>query len=251
MPGDQGRSLDALDRSVPDTYSNLCHLPTNEFVLKPCYGNKGGLGPLIYLVGDSHAAQWVPALEAISPTNFARFRFITKSSCPYVSLKFNKNCEKWIENFTEDIISNKPTLVIFSSMTNARYITPLNEETYSKLWLKNFHLLSTRIKQSTQIALIVDTAYSSFDSSECLLSHRELDCDFSFRQTRLTQLLAEYALAHGISYLNFNTKLCPEMRCISGDSQINYYRDAHHVSVSLSTRFGALMKENLKDILRM
>ena len=250
MPGDLGRALDTLDRSVPDTYSNSCHLPTNEFVLKPCYSNKGGTGPLIYLVGDSHAAQWVPALEAVSRTNFARFRFITKSSCPYVSLKFNKNCEKWIANVTEDIISNKPTLVIFSSMTNARYLTPLNEETYSSLWLNNFQLMSTRIRKSTQIAIIEDTPYSSFDSSECLLSHKEIDCDFSFRKTRLTQLIEKYALANGIWYINFNKELCPEMRCTSGDSRINYYRDAHHISVALSERFEPLLSYKLQMILK-
>jgi len=244
-----GRQLEALDRTLPDTYSNGCHLAVTESVLKPCYGDENGKGPLIYLVGDSHAAQWVPALEVASRANIARFRFITKSSCPYVSLQLNKNCEKWIKNVTEDILTNKPSTVILSSMTNAQYFSPLNEAAYSKLWLDNFRTLQNRIMQATQIVLIEDTPYSHFDSSECLLSRRASDCNFDLRQSSLTQLLKSYSSAQEITVLSFNKYLCKQNQCTSGDSRINYYRDAHHISVGLSTRLGGELTQSLKAIL--
>lgn len=65
----------------PRIYADGCHLePADVDVRDECvYGDDG---PLVLLAGDSHAAQWFPALETLAEDRGYRLASLTKSSCP-------------------------------------------------------------------------------------------------------------------------------------------------------------------------
>jgi hypothetical protein len=246
LGGQEGRAEESLDRAVPSTYSNGCHLPQAEFNLRPCYSNRTSSQATIYLVGDSHAAQWIPGIEAANTSDTLNFRFLTKSSCPFVSLNLDSNCDKWVENVVKDIRKSKPERIIISNLTNGQYLNFYSPGEYAKFWLSRFESLLKRIPSRSQILLIEDTPYSSFDTSECLLSHNESDCRFQFRASQLTTQIKNFAARNKITYISFKDRLCPTSVCLSGDSLINYYRDENHISVSASKRFGQDLISQIK-----
>lgn len=250
LGGQEGRSEESLDRSVPFTYLNGCHLQQTEFNLLGCYSNRNPKLATIYLVGDSHAAQWIPGIVSANKRDLLNVRFVTKSSCPFVSLNLGSNCDKWLENVINDIRTTKPEGIIISNLTNGQYLNFYSPEEYAKLWVSRFESLLKRIPLRSQILIIEDTPYSSFDTSECLLSHNQSDCRFQFRASPLTTQIHNFAIKNKITYLSFRERLCPGSDCLSGDALINYYRDENHISVSASKKFGPdlmsqIMKSNL------
>jgi hypothetical protein len=247
--GQSGRGSESLDRTLPSTYSNGCHLPSGEFEPLPCLSTQNAELPTIYLVGDSHAAQWIPAIESKNHSAAIKFRFLTKSSCPFVPLKLNADCDQWVSNVLREIIENKPNLVVISNLTNGKYLNFYEDQTYSNFWISNFDPLLKEISKLTEILIIEDTPYSSFDSSECLISRSQMDCEFGFIESQLTSTIRSYAAENNFYYKSFNDYLCFNLVCNSGDSKINYYRDENHISVSLSKRFGPTLHNFLQGLI--
>jgi peptidoglycan/LPS O-acetylase OafA/YrhL len=85
--------------------------------LQPCsYGVKGS-GKLMVLFGDSHAAQWFEAVEAIAKQHGFELVVLTKAGCPVANvtvptpvLKFA--CPAWRDRALAWMTENKPDLVI-------------------------------------------------------------------------------------------------------------------------------------------
>ena len=226
----QGR----IDHSQPSTYENGCHLNLNEYLPKDCFINQNSDGPLVYLYGDSHAAQWVPALEIASKYLNFKLRIFTKSSCPFLNLNLNANCNLWQENVIHEISRNKPAIIILASMTNAKYYSPLNDKSYNLLWEKQFYKTLQFIKGENQVILIQDTPYSLFDTTDCLTRNISSSCNFKFRESKLSKSIREISDVRKINYLSINNYLCPDDSCIASNGQFSYYFDKHHISVSLS-----------------
>jgi len=237
--GQNGRPLESLDRSLPSSYSNGCHLPPGKSEPLTCMSNLDSGVPTIYLIGDSHAAQWIPGFESAVPTNSMRFRYLTKSSCAFTMLALNADCDQWVSNVSQEILLNRPEMVIISNLTNGKYFNFYTEGSYTKLWLSGFRILLKEISPLTRVLIIEDSPYAPFDTSECLIGQSPTYCNFVFQESKLTAEIREFAVKNDFEYLSFNDRLCPQSLCKSGDSMINYYRDKHHVSVSLSKRFGS------------
>jgi len=236
-----------IDNSQPSTYADGCHLPSNEYEPRPCYINDESQGPLVYLFGDSHAAQWVPALQNVSKSLNFRLRILTKSSCPYVDINLNVNCRRWQENVYREVNTNRPSVMILASLTNFKYFTPLNDIYYSNLWNKNFYKTLELFKDKTHVILIEDTPYSSFDTSKCLLNNSSTKCAFKFNESKLTKSIRNFSHLKNIDYLSMNINLCSDNLCRASNNRFNYYFDNHHISVSLSEKLSKPFSEYLKE----
>ena len=236
-----------IDHSRPSTYANGCHLTLDEFQPKPCFVNRESDGPLIYLYGDSHAAQWVPALEIASQSINFKLRILTKSSCPFVSLKLNENCNRWQKNVLREISRNKPSVVILASLTNAKYFSPLTDQAYSSLWMENFSETVSFLNEKTQVILIEDTPYSFFDTSKCLLKKISSKCSFKHDESKLTKLMRSFSVKESIDYLTLNKYFCNYEYCFASNTAFNYFFDNHHLSVSLSKSLSSPLGQFLKS----
>ena len=68
----------------PIVYDDGCHVNYGETKSALCtYGSKKAAKTII-LYGDSHAAQWFPALEKLAQEKGFRLISLTKSACPSV-----------------------------------------------------------------------------------------------------------------------------------------------------------------------
>lgn len=84
-PGDVldfGPAAVAAAEDNPSVYDDGCHRPQAESDVVWCeYGVPDG-ATTVALVGDSHAASWVPTLQVLAEEHGWRLRTATKSSCP-------------------------------------------------------------------------------------------------------------------------------------------------------------------------
>ncbi|CAN5608694.1 SGNH hydrolase domain-containing protein [soil metagenome] len=104
----------------PVIYSNGCHLPVEVLVPRKCvYGDPNSTTRIV-LFGDSHAAQWFPALSELADEHGWRLDVITKSGCPTALISQDNalrdgRCDGWRKNVVEWVQREKPDLVVMAA----------------------------------------------------------------------------------------------------------------------------------------
>jgi hypothetical protein len=120
----------AVERYRSPLHANGCHAGYFDSTAAPCwFPSREGTGPVVVLYGDSHAAQWSPALLAIAERRRWRLVTLTKTDCPAASLhgridsRYRRpysECDRWRESAIKWIEELRPTLVVtVSSVGNA------------------------------------------------------------------------------------------------------------------------------------
>ena len=86
LPSNLRPSLKKTRSDKPVVYENGCLADFGHASNPECeYGNPGG-STTIVLFGDSHAAQWFPALEAAALRNDWRLIVLAKMGCPAITV---------------------------------------------------------------------------------------------------------------------------------------------------------------------
>ncbi len=104
----------------PEIYSNGCHLAVEILEPRECvYGDPNSTTRIV-LFGDSHAAQWFPAIRELADEHGWRLDVITKSGCPtaFVSQANalrDGRCDGWRENVVEWVQREQPDLVVMAA----------------------------------------------------------------------------------------------------------------------------------------
>jgi peptidoglycan/LPS O-acetylase OafA/YrhL len=75
----------------------------------------------VVLIGDSHAAQWLPAVKSIAQSKGWGLRVWTRANCPFadvtkmISGAPNKACDNWRTNAVQRLTSERPSMVVVAS----------------------------------------------------------------------------------------------------------------------------------------
>lgn len=245
----QNGKLKTIDLRLPVSYQNGCHLNSSSYIPLPCYFGDSQETIKVYLFGDSHAAQWVPALERAGSLNHFQGRFITKSSCPYVHLGLDEDCNKWQETALQQVIKEKPNLLILASLTNEPYIKTLNKNQYASQWIFGLQSIIEKLPSKTRIMIINDSPYLSTDPIPCLAKQPVSECKFESRSSFTTVKIREFSNLHDLSFENFTLNICKQNICSTGNKKINYFRDEHHLSYIFSQRVGSTLAKSISNLL--
>ena len=213
----------------PAVYGDNCHVNYGETKSGYCtYGVKNSK-KVIVLYGDSHAAQWFPALEKIALEKGYKLISLTKSACPSVDSPRedqgafkNVHCEKWRENSIARIQSLKPDAVIVSSF---QYFNPPSGFASRTKWWSDGQkrLLSDLKGSSSRLIYISDTPRPLRDIPNCLASRDSHSCDSTEKTPNV--IIDGFIKIDPTSWLC--TSFCPAIK----DGYVAY-RDASHISVA-------------------
>ena len=213
----------------PLIYDDGCHVNYGEDKSGPCtYGVKDSKKILV-LYGDSHAAQWFPALEKIALRQGYRLVSLTKSACPSVEVHRadqgafkNADCNRWRKNSIARIKSLKPDAVIMSSF---QYFTPPSGNPSRDRWWNEGQrkLLSNVRGASPKLIYIGDTPHPQRDIPSCLASHKIKDCN----STEKTPV----KIINGFLKIDPTPWMCNNI-CPAINNGYVVYRDASHISVA-------------------
>lgn len=224
--------LARLRRDVPVVYVSKCHQEQDGTDATGCrLGDTAG-SKTIVLVGDSHAAQWVPALDKIAKDRKFRLVSFTKAACPFTLAPIGGNkpyvaCAEWREQVLAEIIKLKPALV-FTSQSN--YGSVPREEMIDglrNLWRK---LTQT----GARIVAIRNTPYIRFDPGECL-GATPAKCFSSRGDGAPSDDLTLAAKAeHNVTFIDMNDAICGPQLCPAVVGNIIVWRDNHHLTASYS-----------------
>jgi peptidoglycan/LPS O-acetylase OafA/YrhL len=231
-------------KSLPTVYQDGCHLNYGESVSPECaYGDLSSNKTLV-LHGDSHAAQWFPALEKLANEKGFRLFSFTKSACPAIDVVRDdigafkmSNCASWRKSTIARIAEIKPDFILLSSFEHFR--APAENTDKSSWWAAGS--LSTYKKFNSltpMLSYIIDTPKPERDIPECLAGTAASKC-LAFAGTGIPQV-ADFDLIDPTSWLCEET--CPAI--VRGNVA---YRDASHISVAASLELADRLWQELLE----
>ena len=251
VPGNIRPSLSDAALDLPELYADGCHLPLGVDEPVNCvYGSDAAVLDVV-LLGDSHAAQWFPAIVGM-PTSVSVASH-TKSSCPGFTVTVVTNgvadsgCDRWRETVIRGIVANPPDVVILSSFAHYdEYGAPgVTVDT----WADAVRSTVARLTAVTEVVVITDTPRFLRSPSICLSASitETSRCDRP-REDALdsTWIESERRSARdaGAVVLDLNSFLCDSKTCGTVIGDVLLYRDEHHLSATMSAELApALMRE--------
>ena len=251
---------------IPIIYDDGCHLnQIDTSISEHCIYGRSDSNRSIVLFGDSHAANWFPALEKLASDQGYSLYSITKSSCPSLFFEpFNQllkrqytECSIWRENALEFIADIRPDLVIFGN--SDRYFMQDN----GNVDLKNLTsaLARTRdwIDDSSGISFVVmrDIPRMNFDPLNCLSraawkrQESATTCKFFGTDQASTEIFgyfeAEFEGAGRVMLLDMNRNICPaEGSCLLERGELIVFRDTNHITASFSEHLSPILLKELQ-----
>ena len=232
-------------KARPLVYDDGCHANYAQTQSAKCeYANLES-DKVMVLYGDSHAAQWFPALLEIANRSGYKLISLTKSACPSVEtvrkdqggFKMSR-CAKWRENTTERIRQIQPDVLVMSSFQY--FAQPPQFKDRTKWWNDGQRKLLRDVKDSSsQLIYITDTPHPMRDILACLTNNSISKCNTSQRSENLS--------ISGFKVVDPNPWLCSNV-CPAVKDGVVAYRDASHISVDMSIALIPRLTQALRDL---
>jgi len=252
LPTDLRPSLARATRDADDVISSNCGYTDAGTSARTCaYGILGG--PRIAIVGTSHAAHWVPALEAIADETGWEINPYVKTNCPFVDYEVDSvrlgrrftECTAWRESVITELNANPPLLVIIAS---ARHVDPTNRVNTLEEAADAVYAMVRRIH--APVVIFADTPYGQTDIPSCLARHRDniAPCTVSRSETTYTWATRRdlrVGEKFDLPVFDFTPSLCPGSRCAPVIDGIVVYHDHHHLTVTMARHLAPALAEQL------
>jgi len=261
VPADLVPSLLAARDDIPVIYADGCHLSEPATELGECAFGDPASTTTVVLFGDSHAAQWFPALERLATDRSWRLESLTKSGCTPATIavwntrlkRAYTECDQWRDAVVTRVAAERPALVIVASShpyPAAGNGGPLPADDGQALAAGLATTLDRLRSSAGAVALIADTPKFDFDPPECLSAH--LDDTLACSRPRAKMLDAAWlateralAAAHGATLVDPTGWACPTDPCPSVIGRFLVYRDRHH----LATPYVVALRDRLAGAL--
>ncbi len=231
-------------KARPLVYDDGCHANYAQTKSDECIYADTKSDKTMVLYGDSHAAQWFPALVEIASRSGYRLISLTKSACPSVDtvrldqggFKMSR-CKQWRINTIKRIQEINPDVLIMSSFQY--FAQPPRFTDREKWWNDGQRKLLTEVKNiSPHLIYITDTPHPLRDIPACLANYSISKCNTTQRSEDLS--------ISGFNVINPNSWLCSRV-CPAVKDGVVAYRDASHISVDIAIALIPRLTQALRD----
>lgn len=228
--------------SRPKIYDDGCHANNGETISGLCeYGDLDSAQSIV-LFGDSHAAQWFPALEQIAISRGLKLVSLTKSACPGPAVRKvqtgeykNADCSQWRNNSIDRIQEIRPVAVLVAGMQN--YQIPNGYSSRTQWWQEGLASTLDGLQgSSSHLIYLRDTPHPKRDIPSCIAAGRFDRCDTSEKTERI--------YIPGFKRIDSTPWLCTSI-CPAIVEGVVAYRDASHLSIAMSLKLTPKMDEAL------
>jgi peptidoglycan/LPS O-acetylase OafA/YrhL len=232
----------------PRLYAMGCSTSFTEEKPQECHFGPGGAATTVVLFGDSHAAQWFPALEDIAREHSWQIVTFIRNACPAADVPafdsrfgaYEQQCSHWRSQVLDRILALHPSLVIMGS--RARYwksvdggLQPLSYGDWRDGTAHTFERLRS---EGVPVLLLGDTPRPGFDVPNCLARvawKGSGHCDPFLRSKSLNDsvFLAEQEAARqfsGVTVLDLAGQICHGAYCDIIRNGMILYRDNDHLT---------------------
>jgi hypothetical protein len=268
------RSFKAAVSTLPRVYLNGCMRNTLDRDLgRSCLFGVERSPTRVVLFGDSHAAQWFPAVEQIAHERQWELHVLVKTSCPVPDVavympslrRTYDECTEWRRRAVEEIRSLRPALVLLASSNlyldaDALEGNPVAADVWAEGLARTIAMVA---EGADRIAIIRDNPHPGFNVPVCHARRAwsplwATDCTYglgdAMDRDRVRAEAAALTTVRGASSIDLTDAICPRSRCSTIRRDTVLYRDDNHLTPVFSTvlapALGDALDANLADAKR-
>jgi peptidoglycan/LPS O-acetylase OafA/YrhL len=207
------------------------------------YGDAGGAFT-VALVGDSHAAQWFPALEQIAIARHWRVLTYVKVACPFIDMRVRNvllkreytECAAYNRATIKRLLADPPDLTLVSMSRFAIHPVLARDTTLDAQATAVARMLR---QLPGRVALIVDTPEAGRDIPSCLSRHagdvRVCAISHSVAYSgSLGALERSASESSGAGVIDLTGRICRDDPCPVVVDGMILFRDSRHLTATFS-----------------
>jgi peptidoglycan/LPS O-acetylase OafA/YrhL len=244
----QYQQFNAVMADIPELFSKGCDVRFTERQLRVCNFGDVTSPTSVVLFGDSHAAQWFPAVEQIAKNEKWKVVTLIKSSCPAANVAvyrrtpaWEEDCENWRREALKKIAEIKPAAVFVGNYSGyGAPGRPADLLSYDN-WLTGYRRTMEDLQPSgSKIVFLSDTPTLHYDSLRCFArvawtqqgecpAPNRADVVNSVASEALTVAASDYSKSY---VLDLNDDICSKQNCPLSRDGKPIYRDMNHLTQS-------------------
>lgn len=224
------------------------------------YGKQDGRFRVV-LIGDSHAAHWLPAFERAAVEYNWNFTGLTKSGCAFadVTVQYGSpgqpakdfpECDQWKWKALEWILAQKPDLVVISESPNHRTggLSPAQSQ---ELVAKGIVAMSEQVTTAgIPVAMIKHTPWLSLNAPTCMSKPGATVAACSGVRSKAVRDAALNMAARmdpDLKLLDFDDAFCKGEQCPVVIGNVFVYRDQHHMTATFSRTLARVLHDRISE----
>ncbi|MDN5600526.1 MAG: acyltransferase [Brachybacterium sp.] len=257
VPANLAPQLGSVADDNPAVYGTGCHNSTSDADPGGCRIGDNPEAPLVFLVGDSHAASWFPALEKLAEEGKIRLDSNSKNSClpleteqQYLGRPYD-SCEQWREGVLERIEQEQPDLVLLAMYNNPERLPDGAGTPASTLWHDGLASTLERI-DGPPVAVLKDVPTQLRSPDKCLSKHLEnaqacaVDRQEAFKEELIeAEDRAIVEAGDDVQRVDLTRYFCNAENCPTVIGNAVVFRDNHHLTTTFSRQMAEPMWEEI------
>jgi peptidoglycan/LPS O-acetylase OafA/YrhL len=258
----QFHKFEQAAQDVPALYSHGCSPAIPDPKPRLCYfGATDNPQSTVVLFGDSHAAEWFPAVEQIADSEHWKLVTIVKPHCEAlmlndeISAQMERVCDEWRRFAIGQIQQLHPDLVLVSSasihpVANGQLVTDV------AVWQRAARGTFSALAQTgAKVRFIRDTPHADYNVLECL-AQAEWD-----GRTHCPALISSAALypeiyaaevrgaagLNDVGFIDLSDAICASGQCNLEIGGTVVYRDMDHLTATYNRSLAGLLLQRIND----
>jgi peptidoglycan/LPS O-acetylase OafA/YrhL len=212
------------------------------------FGEASNPQSTVVLFGDSHAAEWFPALDQIAASQQWKLITLVKPGCTplniseEISPNMERVCAEWRRLAVAQILDLHPNLVIVSSASQ-HPVAGLRMITDPAVWQRAAHdTFAALASRGTPVRFIRDTPHAGYNVLECLAQSEwdghthcpAIDPPAAlFREIFTAEQRGAAGFAN-VGFLDLSDQMCSASECFPEIGGVIVYRDNDHLTASFN-----------------
>lgn len=217
----------------------------------------------IALVGNSHAVQWLPALEKLAPrldlsiTTFVASRCAV-STAPQVfdTTAISNGCKRWAQDVVQATSRGGFDLILVTAASDGDIVDVSAADQFDAKVAGYRTVLDDWARAGKEVLVLRDTPQPQMDVVGCVAIHtRDPEACDGGRDAWLPQdplIAATHAVAsRAVRVADLSRFMCGEKRCYSVIGGVLVYFDPLHISATFSESLAPFLAPLLEDSLEL
>ncbi|WP_414051189.1 acyltransferase family protein [Macrococcus animalis] len=238
--------INIAQKDLAKSYKDKCNNMGNNSRNISCeYGATKNYQYTIALVGGSHSAHWLGALESFAKQDKIRIVNITKSDCRFSTDKQkHQSCNNWNETIIDKIVEVNPDLV-FTTVDVSNGV----DKEIPRGFINQFNKLENH---NIKIFGVRDNPRLKVNIPECLERNKQIDqCSFKKSDYIISpspwDKLSDKPT--NVIYHDYSDYFCTDEKCLPVIGNTIIYIDREHITQTYMRTLGPLMRQDILNAL--
>lgn len=236
---------------LPESYNDGCHQSGEEPEVIECeYGNVTNPNYTVALVGGSHSAHWLPALDIIGKQENIKILNFTKSGCRFTTdFEYLNNankvalesCKEWNKDLMK-VLTKRNIDLIFTTANVAR------QEGIPQGYIDIWNMLNDK---GIAVFAIRDNPVFPFDVPTCIEVNAEASTECTVERSSLLpeEIWNNTGIPDNVHYADLSDYFCEEDVCKPIVGNVLVYRDKNHITATYSKTLAPVLREEIMTVL--